>query len=139
MQAWLARIEALDGFVPFQKTAAGLRLPNPAPSHGPDNLREGRSTGLPLPHTLRGSSNVSAIAYSISKRGKRRTLAPGRVTLQKSVGVDARMADVGRRIIRDHMPDQHRDFFAAIPFIIAGAVDVSGDPWVTLLSANPVS
>ncbi|MCL9998857.1 MAG: FAD-binding oxidoreductase [Erythrobacter sp.] len=61
----------------------------------------------------------------------------GEVALQKTVGVAERMAAFGRRVIRDHMPDQHRDFYRQLPFIVLGAVDASGDAWVTLLSGRP--
>ena len=61
----------------------------------------------------------------------------GEVTLQRSVGVADRMAIVGPKVIRDHMPDQHRDFYAQLPFIVAGAVDAHGHVWATLLAGAP--
>ena len=61
----------------------------------------------------------------------------GEVALQKAVGVAERMEAFGRRVIRDFMPDQHRDFYRQLPFIILGSVDSSGDAWVTLLSGQP--
>lgn len=62
---------------------------------------------------------------------------PGEVALQQSVGVAERMAEVGRRVIRDYMPDQHREFYRQLPFIVLGSVDPAGDSWVTLLSGQP--
>ncbi|WP_374306636.1 pyridoxamine 5'-phosphate oxidase family protein [Dongia sp.] len=56
----------------------------------------------------------------------------GEVALQRSAGVAERMADVGRRVIRDYMPDQHREFFGQLPFVVLGAVDTNGDVWATL-------
>jgi hypothetical protein len=61
----------------------------------------------------------------------------GEVALQKTVGVAERMEAFGRRVIRDHMPDQHRDFYRQLPFIVLGAVDAAGAAWVTLLSGRP--
>jgi ferredoxin-NADP reductase/predicted pyridoxine 5'-phosphate oxidase superfamily flavin-nucleotide-binding protein len=61
----------------------------------------------------------------------------GEVALQTAVGVAERMEAFGRRVIRDHMPDQHRDFYRQLPFIVLGAVDAAGDAWVTLLSGQP--
>jgi hypothetical protein len=61
----------------------------------------------------------------------------GEVALQKAVGVAERMEAFGRRVIRDHMPDQHRDFYRQLPFIVLGAVDGASDAWVTLLSGRP--
>lgn len=62
---------------------------------------------------------------------------PGEVRIQRSLGVAERMEQFGRRVIRDHMPDQHRDFFAQLPFAVLGSVDSSGDAWVTLLTGRP--
>ncbi|WP_430388283.1 pyridoxamine 5'-phosphate oxidase family protein [Blastomonas fulva] len=61
----------------------------------------------------------------------------GEVTLQKTVGVAERMEAFGRRVIRDFLPDQHREFYHQLPFIVLGSVDPSGDAWVTLLSGKP--
>jgi len=42
----------------------------------------------------------------------------------------AEAADVaGRRSIRDYMPDQHRQFYAQLRFMIVGGVDCDGQPW----------
>lgn len=56
----------------------------------------------------------------------------GELALQTQAGAQAKMADIGRRFIRDHMPDQHREFFAQVPFVVLGAVDPDGRPWATL-------
>lgn len=61
----------------------------------------------------------------------------GEVALQRSAGVAERMADVGRRVIRDYMPDQHRTFFAQLPFVVLGSVDTQGDVWATLRANAP--
>lgn len=61
----------------------------------------------------------------------------GEVALQRRAGVAERMADVGRRVIRDYMPDQHRDFFAQLPFVVLGSVDAQGDVWATLRASQP--
>lgn len=61
----------------------------------------------------------------------------GEVTLQKTVGVAERMEIFGCRVIRDFMPDQHREFYHQLPFIVLGSVDPLGDTWVTLLSGRP--
>lgn len=61
----------------------------------------------------------------------------GEIYLQEKVGVVERMASVGQRFIRDFMPDQHRDFYAQLPYIVVGSVDRSGDAWATLLEGPP--
>ncbi len=35
------------------------------------------------------------------------------------------------------MPEQHRAFFAALPFIVVGLADQNGHPWATTLSGPP--
>lgn len=61
----------------------------------------------------------------------------GERQLQDHTGVAARMDLVGRKVIRDYMPDQHREFFAQLPFLVAGAVDAQGDPWAGILEGEP--
>ena len=61
----------------------------------------------------------------------------GETYIQQKVGVAERMAAVGQRVIRDFMPDQHRDFYAQLPFIVLGSVDGRGDAWATLLEGRP--
>lgn len=61
----------------------------------------------------------------------------GETLLQKTVGVADRMAVIGPRVIRDFMPEQHRDFYEQLPFVIAGAVDSRGNAWATVLAGKP--
>lgn len=61
----------------------------------------------------------------------------GETSIQESVGAADRMAAIGQRVVRDFMPDQHRAFYAQIPFIVLGSVDRHGDAWATLLAGGP--
>lgn len=61
----------------------------------------------------------------------------GEVELQRLLGVAERMDAVGRRVIRDFMPDQHRDFYAQLPFLVAATVDAAGDVWATVFAGAP--
>ncbi|MGO4390428.1 pyridoxamine 5'-phosphate oxidase family protein [Variovorax sp. M-6] len=61
----------------------------------------------------------------------------GERALQARAGVRERMAALGPRVIRDHMPDQHRSFFAQLPFLVAGSLDGSLQPWASVLAAPP--
>ncbi len=38
-----------------------------------------------------------------------------------------------RKVVRDHMPDQHRDFHTSLPFLVMAARDAQGRPWATLV------
>ncbi|AVJ29064.1 pyridoxamine 5'-phosphate oxidase family protein [Achromobacter spanius] len=57
--------------------------------------------------------------------------------IQEKIGVAERMEVVGQRVVRDYMPDQHRDFYAQLPFIVLGSVDAEGDAWATFLEGRP--
>ncbi|MGF6336395.1 ferredoxin-NADP reductase/predicted pyridoxine 5'-phosphate oxidase superfamily flavin-nucleotide-binding protein [Bradyrhizobium sp. i1.8.4] len=70
-------------------------------------------------------------------KSKLATWHAGERAIQQKAGVAEKMEAVGRRAVRDFMPDQHRDFFAQIPFIVVGSVDRSGDAWASLLAGKP--
>ena len=57
--------------------------------------------------------------------------------MQTLAGVREVMETRGRQFIRDHMPQQHRDFFASLPFIVIGALDAQGQPWASLMAGPP--
>lgn len=61
----------------------------------------------------------------------------GERELQARIGAAERMADLGSRVIRRFLLDQHRAFYAQLPFIVAGSVDAEGDAWATLLCGQP--
>jgi len=42
------------------------------------------------------------------------------------------VASLADAFIRDHMPEQHRDFFASLPFLVVTGGDAEGHPWVSL-------
>jgi uncharacterized protein len=65
------------------------------------------------------------------------TFHAGERAVQQRVGVAGRMAELGPRVIRDFMPDQHRDFFMQLPFVIAGTTDATGQPWTSVLAGPP--
>ena len=49
----------------------------------------------------------------------------------------ARMQGVGQRALRSFMPEQHRAFFAQLPFLVIGSVDGKGQPWASVLFNRP--
>jgi len=61
----------------------------------------------------------------------------GETAIQATVGAVARMAEIGRRVVRDAMPDPHRAFFETLPVVVAGSVDDEGEAWATLLAGLP--
>ena len=61
----------------------------------------------------------------------------GERALQSRTGARERLAALGPQLIRDYMPEQHRTFFAQLPFVIAGSVNREGQPWASLLCNPP--
>ena len=61
----------------------------------------------------------------------------GEVAVQERLGVAERMAQNGARVIRDFMPNQHREFYNAIPFMMIGSVDADGDVWASMVTGEP--
>ncbi len=58
----------------------------------------------------------------------------GELRIQKRVGVRERTEIQGLRVIRDHLPDQHREFYENLPFLLLGSVDSEGRPWASLVA-----
>jgi len=61
----------------------------------------------------------------------------GERALQTLAGSREVMAAAGSRVIRDFMPDQHREFFAQLPFLVVGSMDARLQPWASVLAAPP--
>jgi uncharacterized protein len=61
----------------------------------------------------------------------------GELEMQERAGMRRRLAAGASRFIRDHLTDQHGDFFAQLPFIVAGALDDAGRPWAGILAGEP--
>lgn len=59
----------------------------------------------------------------------------GERALQSLAGSREQMEVAGPRVIRDHMPDQHRAFFAQLPFLVVGSLDAELQPWASVLAA----
>jgi ferredoxin-NADP reductase/predicted pyridoxine 5'-phosphate oxidase superfamily flavin-nucleotide-binding protein len=61
----------------------------------------------------------------------------GEHEVQERLGIRDKMEAFGRRVIRDHMPDQHREFYAMLPFVLIGSVDDDGWPWASIVTGRP--
>jgi len=57
----------------------------------------------------------------------------GEKRLQEMCSASQQMEVIGQKAIRTYMPDQHRDFYQQLPFMVVGAVDGQNRPWATLL------
>lgn len=61
----------------------------------------------------------------------------GEKAIHKRLGISDKQEEIGKRVFRDHMPDQHREFFSQLPYFIVGSVDEAGWPWASILFGNP--
>jgi ferredoxin-NADP reductase/predicted pyridoxine 5'-phosphate oxidase superfamily flavin-nucleotide-binding protein len=61
----------------------------------------------------------------------------GEKAFQSMVGKREAIESFGQRTIRSYMPEQHREFFAQLPFMIIGSVDSHGWPWASILPGRP--
>jgi len=61
----------------------------------------------------------------------------GERALQLKAGVRDRLEQIGQLALRDHMPDQHRELFGKLPFLILGALDDEDRPWASMLVGEP--
>ncbi|OJA04316.1 2Fe-2S iron-sulfur cluster-binding protein [Halomonas sp. QHL1] len=61
----------------------------------------------------------------------------GELALQRVVGVEQQMSEVGSKVMRPFLTPQLQSFFPQLPFVAAAAVDSDGWPWVTLLEGMP--
>jgi predicted pyridoxine 5'-phosphate oxidase superfamily flavin-nucleotide-binding protein len=61
----------------------------------------------------------------------------GERALQLRAGVREQSASIGARMVRDAMPEQHRELFARLPFVLIGSVDAEARAQASLLAGAP--
>lgn len=61
----------------------------------------------------------------------------GEQRIQARLGVREEIEPWARQVVHGVLPDQHRDFYAQLPFLVVAARDDQGAPWVTLLAGEP--
>ena len=61
----------------------------------------------------------------------------GEQSVQERLGIRDHIETWARRVVRDHMPDQHREFYGMLPFVLVGSVDAQGRPWASLVPGRP--
>ncbi len=61
----------------------------------------------------------------------------GEQAVQSRLGVRDAIEPWARQVVRPILPDQHREFYRRLPFVVAAARDADGRPWVTLLVGPP--
>ena len=61
----------------------------------------------------------------------------GEQAVHARLGISERVLGIGQRVIRPFMPEQHRQFYAQLPFILVGSVDAQQRPWASVLVGEP--
>jgi uncharacterized protein len=61
----------------------------------------------------------------------------GEQAIQSRLGVRAQLEQQGRRVIRDHLTEQHRQFFTQLPYLLVGSLDKASAPWASILIGPP--
>ncbi|MEQ9143600.1 MAG: pyridoxamine 5'-phosphate oxidase family protein [Parvibaculaceae bacterium] len=61
----------------------------------------------------------------------------GEQAMQDRAGVRERAEGLARRVIRDYMPDEHREFYGSLPFLLLGSVTEGGLPQASLVAGRP--
>ncbi|MBN7795862.1 pyridoxamine 5'-phosphate oxidase family protein [Parahaliea mediterranea] len=62
---------------------------------------------------------------------------PGELWVQERLGQRETVDTWAPRAIRSHMPDQHREMFRQLPFLVAAGRDDRQKHWATLLTGSP--
>ena len=57
----------------------------------------------------------------------------GEQSVQERLGVRD-IEDWARKVVHDHLPEQHQEFHTSQPFLVVSARDDAGHPWATLLA-----
>lgn len=61
----------------------------------------------------------------------------GEIAVQTRAGVADRAARSGAHSIRNHLIEQHQDFYPLLPMVFAGYLDAEGRPWASVLTGTP--
>jgi predicted pyridoxine 5'-phosphate oxidase superfamily flavin-nucleotide-binding protein len=62
---------------------------------------------------------------------------PAELALQERFGQRKTLDVRARRTVRGVLIEQHRQFYAQLPFILVGTVDATGQPWASMLAGHP--
>jgi len=61
----------------------------------------------------------------------------GEQEVQRRLGVRESIEPWARKVVRSSLPEEHRSFYASLPFLVAAARDEADRPWVTILTGEP--
>ncbi len=61
----------------------------------------------------------------------------GEQYIQTQLGVRDKMEQVGRKVIRDYLPEQHQEFYRQLSYLFIGHCDRYGWPWASIVCHSP--
>ena len=61
----------------------------------------------------------------------------GEIEVQTKLGIHQSVMTYAPRFIRDHLPEQHRLFYAELPMVLVGSLDGDGRPWASAVFGRP--
>lgn len=61
----------------------------------------------------------------------------GEQQIQERLGVRESIEPWARKVVRPFLPEEHRQFYGSLPFVVAAARDTRGRPWATILAGQP--
>lgn len=72
-----------------------------------------------------------------SKAKNRSPFHAGEQQVQERLGVREVIEPWARQVVRRELPEEHRLFYSALPFLVVAARDASGRPWATIVAGQP--
>ena len=61
----------------------------------------------------------------------------GEQQVQSRLGVRESIEPWARKVVRPCLSEEHRSFYASLPFLVVAARDAAERPWVTILAGEP--
>jgi ferredoxin-NADP reductase/predicted pyridoxine 5'-phosphate oxidase superfamily flavin-nucleotide-binding protein len=61
----------------------------------------------------------------------------GEQEVQRRLGVRESIEPWARKVVRSSLPEEHRSFYASLPFLVVAMRDTGDRPWVTILAGEP--
>jgi hypothetical protein len=61
----------------------------------------------------------------------------GEQRVQSRLGVRDEIEPWAQRVVRPFLPDEHREFYSQLPFLVVAARDAAARPWATLVAGEP--
>lgn len=77
------------------------------------------------------------IAHDGDRTTKEWPFHAGERAVQKRLGVRESIEPWAHKVVRPWLPEEHRAFYAGLPFLVAAARDQHGRPWASILTGRP--